>query len=396
MNSDSVPIVTLCGFLGSGKTTLLRRWRRDATLKDAPVIVHDLSEFGLDAELLSDENSKPSPGRLVGGVAALHGSHAREQLHDSAGEALEEISALDPAPPLVLCESTGAARPWPLIKALTQDKRFFLRHFIVTVDALNLHRDFEDGKILTGVSVSSQDLALRHVAEVLAEQIAFASVIILTKIDTVPKPNVEAQVQILQALQPQATIGLSAQAGILLPQLETTPAPKLSVLESRANEFGLTQQSATVDSVDAIVIRDPRPFHPERLYEACRNKMGTGLYRTKGFLWLASRPRDVLLWQQSGSQIALELTGLWRAELAHNRDGKLLPEEIEHLNAMLKTKHPLFGDRHNELTLIGLKADRESFASSLRDAFCTDDEIRAWQRGETFADPWPNSLRQVK
>ena len=396
MNSDSVPIVTLCGFLGSGKTTLLRRWRRDERLKDAPVIVHDLSEFGLDAELLSDENSKPSPGHLVGGVAALHGRHAREQLHDSAGEALEEISALEPAPPLVLCESTGAARPWPLIKALTQNKRFFLRHFIVTVDALNLHRDFEDGKILTGVSTNSQDIALRHVAEVLAEQIAFASVIILTKIDTVPEPNVEAQVQILQALQPQATIGLSAQAGILLPQLETTPAPKLSVLESRANEFGLTQQSTTVDSVDAIVIRDPRPFHPERLYEACRNKMGTGLYRTKGFLWLASRPRDVLLWQQSGSQIALELTGLWRAELTHNRDGKLLAEEIEHLKALLKTKHPLFGDRHNELTLIGLKADRESFASSLQDAFCTDNEITAWQRGETFPDPWPSSLRQIK
>jgi G3E family GTPase len=396
MNSDSVPIVTLCGFLGSGKTTLLRRWRRDERLKDAPVIVHDLSEFGLDAELLSDENSKPSPGHLVGGVAALHGRHAREQLHDSAGEALEEISALEPAPPLVLCESTGAARPWPLIKALTQNKRFFLRHFIVTVDALNLHRDFEDGKILTGVSTNSQDIALRHVAEVLAEQIAFASVIILTKIDTVPEPNVEAQVQILQALQPQATIGLSAQAGILLPQLETTPAPKLSVLENRANEFGLTQQSTTVDSVDAIVIRDPRPFHPERLYEACRNKMGTGLYRTKGFLWLASRPRDVLLWQQSGSQIALELTGLWRAELAHNRDGKLLAEEIEHLKALLKTKHPLFGDRHNELTLIGLKADRESFASSLQDAFCTNNEISAWQRGETFPDPWPSSLRQIK
>jgi G3E family GTPase len=396
MNSDSVPIVTLCGFLGSGKTTLLRRWRRDEKLKDTPVIVHDLSEFGLDAELLSDENSKPSPGHLVGGVAALHGRHAREQLHDSAGEALEEISALEPAPPLVLCESTGAARPWPLIKALTQNKRFFLRHFIVTVDALNLHRDFEDGKILTGASANSQDIALRHVAELLAEQIAFASVIILTKIDTVPEPNVEAQVQILQALQPQATIGLSAQAGILLPQLETTPAPKLSVLERRANEFGLTQQSTTVDSVDAIVIRDPRPFHPERLYEACRNKMGTGLYRTKGFLWLASRPRDVLLWQQSGSQIALELTGLWRAELAHNRDGKLLAEEIEHLKALLKTKHPLFGDRHNELTLIGLKADRESFASSLQDAFCTDNEITAWQRGETFPDPWPSSLRQIK
>ena len=113
MNSDSVSIVTLCGFLGSGKTTLLRHWRRDATLKDAPVIVEDLSEFGLDAKLLSDENSKPSLGRLIGGLAALHGSHAREQLHDSAGAALKEIPTLDPAPPLVLCESTGAARPWP-------------------------------------------------------------------------------------------------------------------------------------------------------------------------------------------------------------------------------------------------------------------------------------------
>ena len=59
----------------------MRRWRRDETLKDAPVIVHDFSEFGLDAELLSDEEATPTPGRLVGGVAALHGSHAREQLH---------------------------------------------------------------------------------------------------------------------------------------------------------------------------------------------------------------------------------------------------------------------------------------------------------------------------
>ena len=157
---STIPIVTLCGFLGSGKTTLLRRWRREESLKDAPVIVHDLSEFGLDAELLSAEDTKTAPGDLTGNVAALHGSHAREQLHDSVGTSLDEIVSLDP--PLVLCESTGAVRPWPLIKALTQDKRFFLRHFIVTVDALNLHRDFVDGRVLTGESESSQDTALHH------------------------------------------------------------------------------------------------------------------------------------------------------------------------------------------------------------------------------------------
>lgn len=396
MSAEPIPVVALCGFLGSGKTTLLRRWRRDEVLKEAPVIVHDLSEFGLDAELLSDEETRPVPGRLTGQVAALHGSHAREQLHASLGNALGEIAQAESKPPVVLCESTGAARPWPLIQALTQDERFFLRHFIVTVDALNLHRDFADGRALTGEAPIAEDVALRRASEVLAEQVAFANVIILTKVDTISQEIVEAQVRALQKIQPAATIGLSARAGILLPQLEATPAPKLPVLKARAEQFGLAEESSTLEEVEALVLRDARPFHPERLYEACRSQLGTGLYRTKGFLWLASRPGQVLLWQQSGSQISLELTGTWRAEIARNGEGNLLPEEVEQLAAMLKTKHPVFGDRHNELTLIGLKAARDAFFSALQDALCTDEEVAAWQAGEEFADPWPKSLRRVE
>ena len=393
---EGIPLVVLCGFLGSGKTTLLRRWRRDEALRDAGVIVHDLSEFGLDAELLSGEESTPAQGRLKGRVAALHGTHARDQLHESLGTVLEELAALEPAPPLVLCESTGAARPWPLIDALTQDERFFLRHFVVTVDALNLHRDFADGRILTGEAPPPQDDALHRAAEVLAEQIAFASVIVLTKIDTIPQSVVDAQVETLQKLAPGAAIGLSAQAGLLLSHLESTPAPKIPVLKEQAERFGLTEEASTADNVEALVLRDPRPFHPERLYEACQSKLGTGLYRTKGFLWLASRPADVLLWQQSGSQIALELTGFWRAELVNDPAGTLLPEEIEHLKAQLKSEHSVFGDRHNEITLIGLEADRESFYAALEQALCTDEEVSAWQRGRTFSDPWPKAIRRVE
>ena len=300
-----LPLTVVCGFLGSGKTTLLRRWRNDEALREAAIIVHDLSELGVDVELLSDDTSKPEPGRLVDRVAALHGPHAREQLHPSVGRALEEIATLEPPPPHVLCESTGAARPWPLIAALTQDERFCLRHFIVTVDALNLHRDFADGQVLTGEANAPPDAALQHAAEILAEQLVFASVIILTKIDTVPKSVVDAQVRTLRKLQPQATVGLSAQAGLLLPQLEATPAPDLRDLARRAEQFDLTLDMPTAEQVEATVLRDPRPFHPQRLYDVCQRELGTGIYRTKGFLWLASRPSDVLLWQQSGSQIVL-------------------------------------------------------------------------------------------
>ena len=139
MSITKIPIVCVCGFLGSGKTTLLRNWRRDKTLRAAPLIVHDLSEFGLDAKTLADEGSQPVPGRLVDGIAALHGKHAREKLFESIGITLKDIIEVAPQASLVLCESTGAALPWPLIKALTQDKRFYLRHFIVTVAALTLH-----------------------------------------------------------------------------------------------------------------------------------------------------------------------------------------------------------------------------------------------------------------
>ncbi|MEM6988170.1 MAG: GTP-binding protein [Pseudomonadota bacterium] len=393
---NQIPIVALCGFLGSGKTTLLRRWRREPTLRDVAVIVHDLSEFGLDAELLSDEDTPPIPGHVAGRVAALHGGHARDELRASVAGALREIAALAPAPPLVLCESTGAARPWPLISALTQDDRFFLRHFIVTVDALNLHRDFADGQSLIDEEHAPQDQAIRRAATVLAEQIAFANIIILTKIDTVSESAVDAQVRALQQLQPTAAVGLSANAGLQLSQLDQTPPPALSRLKETAGRLGLNESTSTADKVEADILRDPRPFHPQRLYDACQQHLGTGLYRTKGFLWLASRPGDVLLWQQSGSQIALEKTGIWRADVAENRDGSLLQEELSHLREQLDSEHPQYGDRHNELTLIGLEADRLAFRTALEHALCTADEIDAWQRGDTFPDPWPKTVRRIE
>ncbi len=393
--SEKLPVTVLCGFLGSGKTTLLRRWRSDEALRDAPVIVHDLSEFGVDAELLADEGSKTEPGRLVDRVAALHGTHAREQLQESVGRVLEEIAALDPAPPHILCESTGAARPWPLIAAFAQNDRFYLRHFAVTVDSLNLHRDFADGRVFTGEASAPGDAALVCAAEILIEQVVFASVIILTKTDAVPRSAVDAQVRNLRMLQPQATVALSARAGLRFPQLHATPAPKHSEQKRRAKQFGLTPDTPTAHQVESIVLRDPRPFHPKRLYEVCQSQLGTGVYRTKGFVWLASRPADVLLWQQSGSQISLELTGLWRAEVVNNRYGKLHASEVEFLRNQLKTAHPIFGDRNNELTLIGLPDACEKFAAALRSALCTKGEVSAWQRGRAFSDPWPDGLPKV-
>ena len=140
-----------------------------------------------------------------------------------------------------------------------------------------------------------------------------------------------------------------------------------------ADQFGLTLDRQTSSQIESTVIRDPRPFHPQRLYEVCQNHLGTSLYRTKGYIWLASRPGDVLLWQQSGSQISFELTGVWAAEAVHNRYGKLLDVEVEMIQKQIDAAHPVFGDRHNTLTVIGLPHACKIFAEALEKAFCTEE-----------------------
>ena len=113
-----------------------------------------------------------------------------------------------------------------------------------------------------------------------------------------------------------------------------------------------------------------------------------------GGRWPAAQ-QQVLLWQQSGSQISLELTGIWRAEAARNQYGKLSSQEAELLTKQLEEAHPVFGDRQNKLTLIGLPDARDAFVTALEGALCDDEEIAAWQSGAGFSDPWPKKVRII-
>ncbi len=387
---EPISLVVICGFLGSGKTTLLRRWKRDESLRDAAIIVQDLSDVGVDAELVSSEGNLPGIGEMKQRVAALHGRHALEELHGSMARTLDGITTLQPPASWVLVESTGAARPLPLLAAVTQNPQFHLRHFLVTVDALNLHRDFDDGAALTPSRLPS-DPALQSLAGLLLEQASFANVIVLTKIDLVPPASRQRMIQCFQKLMPGAAVALSAQAGLTLEQLNAIAPPDVAHLLNQQPKITAQSEadSPTLGEVESEVFSSARPFHPQRLWECCQTQMGTGLYRTKGFLWLVSRPGHVLLWQQAGSQITLEFTGWWRAELALNREGKLQPEEVAYLKERVGKLDPLFGDRHIELVLIGRKPERLAFAKALLHCLCTDQEVAAWQRGEIFSDPWP-------
>lgn len=147
--------------------------------------------------------------------------------------------------------------------------------------------------------------------------------------------------------------------------------------------------------ISAIVIRDLRPLHPQRFCDLYREHLPLGLYRSKGFLWFASRSDQCLLWHQAGGAMGLELISYWRAHILEH-DTRLLPEEREHLGNKMRDTHSVFGDCACELTLIGLPRDRDRFATSLRDCFCTEAEIERWQAGGDFPDPWPKRLKLLQ
>lgn len=124
-------------------------------------------------------------------------------------------------------------------------------------------------------------------------------------------------------------------------------------------------------------------------------RLQVGVHRPKGWLWMASRPLDVFVWTQAGSYFGFEWSATWKAGVLADPDARLLREEREGLRARLELMHPVLGDRLCKLTIIGAAYERGIFIEELRRCFCTDEEVAARQRGESFADPWPRTFRKI-
>jgi G3E family GTPase len=385
-------VTILCGFLGSGKTTLLRRLLREAPAHlRLGVLVNDVSDLEVDGDLVREaERLSEAEGTLVSLYAGSISGSRREAFR----EALARLASRDDLDHLLI-ETSGSTHPWPLIEDVCQLASLELHSFITLLDARSLIADHGGGAELLRKLVQNEAQGLRSAENLLVEQLQFASLIVLTKAERVPPADLAIVRKTLEILHPGARV-LTASYGKADTDLLQTGGFDLSRAQNLANDLPDADlgESEAYD-IGHTVVRDERPLHPRRFWTCFREHLGLGIHRSKGFIWLASRPREVLLWNQSGGSIEMELMAYWKAELVTNPDGKLLPQEIAQLREWLQGTHPVFGDRMNELTLIGTEHDRAIFLRHLQTCFCTEDEIRHWQSGGTFDDPWPKTLRQV-
>ena len=376
-----LPVTVLCGFLGSGKPTLLKRLLRDGGDRRFAVVVNDMSELEVDAELVQTAREGRGDRML-----SLHSGSLGGALREKLRAALTQLEG-DATVDYLLIETSGGTHPTALVEELAGRAGSRLDTFATVVDGLNVLRDFDGGQAL----LSAEAIGAQPALALLLAQIAAASVLLISKADLLKRPQAEAIIRVLQQLNPRATIITMAYGSVKPEHLldartfrprknSTAPAPD--------------DDPAAYD-LGSDVLRDSRPFHPQRLHDLFTQRLGLGIYRSKGWLWLASRPADVLVWNQAGSWFGLEFSGTWKAAMLADPAARLLPEEVAALQTRLADAHPVFGDRGCELTVIGTARDRAVFMEDLRTCLCTEAEVAAWQRGKTFPDPWPKTFRKI-
>lgn len=399
MHNPTIPVTVLSGYLGAGKTTILNHVLHNRDGLRVAVIVNDVSELNIDANLIKDGGGlSRTEEKLVEMSNGCICCTLREDL-------LLEVERLAKAGKYdyILIESTGIGEPLPVAQTFTYldeenginlSELCRLDTMVTVVDAYRFWHDFSSGESLLERQQAVGEEDQRGVVDLLISQIEFCDLLILNKCDLVEEADLQRLEGVLRKLQPQAKI-------IRTTRGQVDPAEILNTglfdFERASQSAGWIQELQKEEhtpeteeyGIASFVYRRQLPFHPERFYRWLE-EWPEEIVRAKGFFWLATRNNVAMQLSQAGPSMEIGPTGYWVASLPEQEKQAVLEEEP----TLAQRWDSRYGDRINELVFIGIDMNQAELTNSLDRCLLTQEELQGeWQ---SLPDPFPHTNTLVE
>ena len=391
-----LPVTVLSGFLGAGKTTVLNHVLNNREGLRVAVIVNDMSEINIDAQLVDRDGAlNRTEERLVEMTNGCICCTLREDL-------LQEVSKLarENRFDYLLIESTGISEPLPVAatftfedetgKSLSEVAR--LDTMVTVVDSRAFLADYTSRDRLLKRDLALSDQDDRTISNLLNDQIEFADVLLLNKADAVTEDEMGALRGLLQKLNPTAQLVECVNGHIDAKTILNTGRFDMQKAQDNPGWLRELRGEHTPETeeygISSFVYRARRPFHPIRFAMAVDLGL-EGVLRAKGFVWISSRPNEQHIFSIAGGSTAMQISNPWIASYGSRKE---ILRNYPHLQDYCdRVWRGEWGDRRQEIVFIGQEIDRDNLTNCFDACLLTDAEMQAgtgswFQHESAFAE----------